>query len=83
MPKTRMPKTIVENAAEDSAEDIAMTKLYLFRPCEIRRFLADQSGTTAIEYGVIASIIATAIVAAVNLIGGEVAAMFQRVSFPT
>lgn len=80
-----MPKAIAEDNAEDTAKDTAMTKLHPFRSCEIRRFLADQHGTTAIEYGVIASVIATAIVAAVNLIGGEVASMFQRVAdnFPT
>lgn len=62
-----------------------MTKLHPVLRCDIRRFLADCDGTTAIEYGVIAAIIATAIVTTVNLIGGEVASLFQRVSdnFPT
>ena len=37
----------------------------------IRRFLADESGATAIEYGLIAAGIALAIIAAVNGLGGR------------
>jgi pilus assembly protein Flp/PilA len=37
----------------------------------IQRFLADQSGATAIEYGLIAAAIALAIIVIVNGLGGK------------
>ena len=49
----------------------------------VSQFLRDESGATAIEYGLIAAFIATVIVGAVTLVGtnlsttfGEVAALF-------
>jgi Flp pilus assembly pilin Flp len=72
-----MPKTI--------AEDKAMTKLHPFLRCNIRRFLADCSGTTAIEYGLIGVIVATGILVAVNLLGTQATSLYQRIAdvFPT
>jgi pilus assembly protein Flp/PilA len=46
----------------------------------IRRFLDSESGTTAIEYALIASGISIAIVAAVNNIGSNVSTMWQTIS---
>jgi pilus assembly protein Flp/PilA len=46
----------------------------------LSRFLSDQSGTTAIEYSLIAVGISIVIVAAVNGIGGSVNARFVAVS---
>lgn len=43
------------------------------------RFLRDESGTTAIEYAVIAAGIAVAIVAAVHGLGSKVTTMFTSV----
>lgn len=37
----------------------------------VSKFLKDQSGATAIEYGLIAAGIAVAIIAAVNSVGGS------------
>ncbi len=37
----------------------------------VRNFLKDESGATAIEYGLIAAGIAVAIIAAVNSVGGS------------
>jgi pilus assembly protein Flp/PilA len=41
-----------------------------------RKFAADASGVTAIEYGLIAAGIAVAIITAVGLLGDELAALF-------
>ena len=45
----------------------------------IRTFVADASGATAIEYGLIAAGIAVAIIVSVGLLGDELAAMFGQV----
>ena len=37
----------------------------------VRRFLADQSGATAIEYGLIVALIAVVIIGAVTTLGGN------------
>lgn len=44
-----------------------------------RRFLRDEEGVTAIEYGLIAALIAIIIVAAVTSIGKELCGTFNRV----
>jgi pilus assembly protein Flp/PilA len=41
-----------------------------------KRFAADQSGTTAIEYALLGTIIAVALVASFSLVGDSVANMF-------
>ncbi len=43
------------------------------------KFVADESGATAIEYGLIAAGIAVAIIAAVGLLGDSLNAMFADV----
>ncbi len=45
----------------------------------IRSFLSDESGATAIEYGLIAAGIAVAIIAAVGLLGTSLEGMFTTV----
>ncbi len=44
------------------------------------RFAEDQSGVTAIEYGLIASLIAVVIITSVTLIGTNVTATFNTVA---
>ena len=44
-----------------------------------KRFLKDESGATAIEYGLIAALIAVGIVGIVTLVGGELRTTFQDV----
>jgi pilus assembly protein Flp/PilA len=44
------------------------------------RFLKDEEGVTAIEYGLIASLIAVAIIAAVTLVGGGLQNTFNSVA---
>jgi len=44
------------------------------------RFINDESGATAIEYGLIAAGIAVAIIAAVNTLGGNLKDIFTTIS---
>ena len=44
-----------------------------------RRFLRDEDGATAIEYGLIAALIAVAAVTAMGLLGNELENVFTRV----
>ena len=46
----------------------------------VSRFVKDESGATAIEYGLIAAGIAVVIVAAVNLVGTNLNTVFTNVS---
>lgn len=41
------------------------------------RFLKDESGATAIEYGLIAAIVSVAIIAALQLVGTELGNVFN------
>lgn len=45
----------------------------------MRTFLRDETGATAIEYGLIASLIAVAIVAVLAALGDKLTAVFQKV----
>ena len=51
----------------------------------LRRFLRTEDGVTAIEYGIIASLIAVVIIAAVSLVGTELTRTFNTIagSFPS
>ncbi len=44
------------------------------------RFAADQSGVTAIEYGLIAGLIAVVIIGAVTMVGTSLSAKFNAVA---
>jgi pilus assembly protein Flp/PilA len=46
----------------------------------IKKFLADESGVTAIEYGLIAALIAVVIIGAVTLTGQAVNTTFSTVA---
>jgi pilus assembly protein Flp/PilA len=46
----------------------------------VKRFVKDESGATAIEYGLIAAGISVAIIAAVNTLGGKLTTTFTSVS---
>ena len=46
----------------------------------LSRFLADQSGATAIEYGLIAALISVAAIAAMTGIGTKLGSTFNNVS---
>jgi len=44
-----------------------------------KRFLKDESGATAIEYGLIAGLIAVVIIAGVSLLGENLNSMFDAI----
>ncbi|MGA9485780.1 MAG: Flp family type IVb pilin [Methylocella sp.] len=46
----------------------------------LRRFINDQSGVTAIEYGLIASLIAVATIAAVSTLGTNLQTVFTQIA---
>jgi len=46
----------------------------------ITRFVADRSGVTAIEYGLIAGLIAVVIIAAVTTVGTSLSSKFNAVA---
>jgi len=46
----------------------------------VNRFFADESGATAIEYGLIACLIAVAIIVIVRTVGGSLVAVFNSVN---
>jgi pilus assembly protein Flp/PilA len=63
---------VQDGAIISGREDCAMNT--------IRRFLADESGATAIEYGLIAAGIALAIIAVVNGLGGRLNTKFTSIN---
>lgn len=46
----------------------------------IRRFLKDESGATAIEYGLIAGLISVVIITSVRLVGTNLSKKFEAVA---
>ncbi len=46
----------------------------------LQRFLRDDSGATAIEYGLIAALIAVGIIAAATTLGGSLSRVFNRIT---
>ncbi len=44
------------------------------------RFVKDESGATAIEYGLIAALIAVAIITAATTLGGNLSALFNNIA---
>jgi pilus assembly protein Flp/PilA len=46
----------------------------------IRKFLKDESGATAIEYGLIAALVSVAIIGMLSLLGNSLSNTFQTVA---
>lgn len=46
----------------------------------IVEFLRDEEGATAIEYGLIAGLVAIGIIGAITLLGGNLATMFRAIA---
>ena len=46
----------------------------------VARFMNDESGATAIEYGLIAALIAVGIIAAATVLGDSLSSLFNRIS---
>lgn len=66
------PRAAVNPCGEHSLED-KMSKF-------VTQFLKDESGATAIEYGLIVALIAVVIVGAVTAIGTNMSGKFQEVA---
>lgn len=47
---------------------------------KIKNFIHDEEGASAVEYGLLVSLIAVAIIAAVTLLGNSLSAMFEGVA---
>ena len=47
---------------------------------DIMRFVKDESGATAIEYGLIAALIAVGIIGAARLLGSQISTTFNTVA---
>jgi pilus assembly protein Flp/PilA len=45
----------------------------------VASFMDDESGATAIEYGLIAALIAVGIIAAATALGGSLSGLFERI----
>lgn len=52
-----------------------MNKLFL----ATRKFLRNEEGVTAVEYGLIAALIAVAVIVTVTLLGNKLDAIFQTI----
>lgn len=46
----------------------------------LKRFLKDEDGVTAIEYGLIAALIAVAIIVAITAVGGKLSTIFNHIA---
>ncbi|CFX22332.1 Flp/Fap pilin component family protein [Candidatus Filomicrobium marinum] len=46
----------------------------------VSRFANDESGATAIEYGLIAALVSVGIIGALNILQGELTGIFGRIS---
>lgn len=46
----------------------------------VSRFVKDESGATAIEYGLIAALMAVIVIAAVGALGGSLSGAFGRIA---
>ena len=46
----------------------------------VQRFARDEAGVTAIEYGLIAAMIAVVIISAVQLVGSDLTTTFTKIS---
>lgn len=46
----------------------------------ISKFMSDESGATAIEYGLIAALMAVVIIAGIGAIGGQLGTKFQGIA---
>ena len=45
----------------------------------LKSFIADESGATAIEYGLIAALIAVVLITAMNTLSGKIAGTFTKI----
>jgi pilus assembly protein Flp/PilA len=57
-----------------------MTKLFVLAQIKAQNFFADRKGVTALEYGLIASLIGVVIITTVTALGGKINTVFATIS---
>jgi pilus assembly protein Flp/PilA len=67
------------NAMRKAARRVALLQSFRIDAARIKRFVSDEQGVTAIEYGLIASLIAVVIIGAVTLVGTDLNAVFTTI----
>jgi pilus assembly protein Flp/PilA len=67
------------NAMREAARFVTLTQSFRIDAARIKRFVSDEQGVTAIEYGLIASLIAVVIIGAVTLVGTDLNAVFTTI----
>lgn len=49
----------------------------------VKQFVREEDGVTAIEYGLIAALVAVGIIAALQLIGADIKSIFEKIADAT
>jgi pilus assembly protein Flp/PilA len=68
------------NAMREAARRVALLQFFWIDSARTKRFVLDEQGVTAIEYGLIAALIAVTIIVAVALVGTDLNAVFNTIS---
>ncbi|AXL53212.1 pilus assembly protein [Paraburkholderia caffeinilytica] len=68
------------NAMREAERRVSLLRFFLIDAARTRRFVLDEQGVTAIEYGLIAALIAVTIIVAVALVGTDLNAVFNTIS---
>ena len=68
------------SAMREAARRVALLQSFRIDTARTRRFMLDEQGVTAIEYGLIAALIAVTIIVAVALVGTDLNAVFNTIS---
>lgn len=68
------------NAMREAARRVALLQFFRIDAARTKRFVLDKQGVTAIEYGLIAALIAVTIIVAVALVGTDLNAVFNTIS---
>lgn len=68
------------SATREAARRVALLQSFRIDTARTRRFMLDEQGVTAIEYGLIAALIAVTIIVAVALVGTDLNAVFNTIS---
>jgi len=68
------------NAMREAASRVTLLQLFRIDAARTRRFVLEEQGVTAIEYGLIAALIAVTIIVAVALVGTDLNAVFNTIS---
>ncbi|NPT44116.1 Flp family type IVb pilin [Paraburkholderia sp. 1N] len=64
----------------EAARRVALLQFFRIDAARTKRFVLDKQGVTAIEYGLIAALIAVTIIVAVALVGTDLNAVFNTIS---